>query len=70
VAVPAQAQGLVGVPKGIAQVRHPRRGDRQRTTRRGSLSAGQADVHTKIQAEVELVLPAGEPLPRDRRQHG
>jgi hypothetical protein len=54
-----QAELLVGRAQRVPQRRHPGRGDRQRprTGRRQGLG---------VDPEVELALPTGQPLPRDR----
>src|SRR5215472_17549833 len=52
-----EAQHVEGPGQGIEQAAHPRRGDRQRPARR-----------SRIQAQVQLALPGGQPLPRDSLQ--
>jgi hypothetical protein len=55
---PSPAAGPIEDLKGVQQVAHPRRGDRQRPAARappGRLGA--------LQAQVKLALPSGQPLP-------
>jgi hypothetical protein len=53
----------VDVLKGVYQVAHPRRGDRQRAAARAPAGGPGA-----LQAQVQLALPGGQPLPRRRFQ--
>jgi hypothetical protein len=51
------------VREGIPQVSHPRRPDRQRSTRSAGAGFG------ALQTQIQFTLTGGHPLPRDRLQH-